>query len=262
MLDSVLQKMDSISLEEMSTVKLMNRIDTKYLLNKKILDQLANNWNSSFMVQEIDGNRVANYKTLYFDTEDVLTYRIHHDQHLTRQKVRQREYVDTGTVFCEIKNKKNNGRTKKKRIVIPRSEWGRLYDFPEMARFLEEKVWVTKQPMSPMLQNQFKRITLVNKTRTERITIDSDIRFHNMRNDKEAEVPEFVIIEVKQDGNRESDFKLLLRDARVQQRGLSKYCLGLLLTDETIKYNRFKDKIRYVSKLIGRTLTIPSSMNQ
>ncbi len=257
MLDEALHDMPPISLEEMNSVKLMNRTDSKYLLNRQVLDVLAPNRLGRFYVQEVAGARVAQYKTLYFDTPDAITYTVHHNRRLHRQKVRQREYVDTGTVFCEVKNKVNTGRTKKKRIEIPKSEWGRLYDMPEMARFLEDKVWLTQEPLLPRLQNQFRRITLVNKDKTERVTIDSGISFRNMLTGREADVSDLVIVEVKQDGNRSSDFKRLLLDARVPRKGLSKYCLGMLLTDDSIKYNRFKDKIRYVSKLINRSLTIP-----
>lgn len=258
MLDEVLPAMAPISLEEMNSVKLMNRTDTKYLLNRRILDSLAEHWSSSFYVQEVSGSRIAHYRTLYFDTSDAMTYTIHHNQHLHRQKIRQREYVDTGTVFCEVKNKVNTGRTKKKRMEIPATEWGSLYNLPEMAQFLKEKVWLTQESLTPRLQNRFSRITLVNKAKTERVTIDSEIRFQHKINGREAEVPGLVIVEVKQDGNQPSDFKRILQEARVQQRGLSKYCLGMLLTDDNIKYNRFKDKIRYVSKLINRTLPIPA----
>lgn len=261
MLDEVLCDMTPISLEEMNTVKLMNRTDTKYLLNRQMLEEIARRWQPLFYVQEIAGKRTATYKTLYFDTPDALTYTVHHNRRLHRQKIRQREYVDTGTVFCEVKNKINTGRTKKKRMEIPASEWGRLYEMPEMKQFLQEKVWITQEALHPRLQNQFQRITLVNKAKTERITIDSGIRFHNQLNDCVTDVSELVIVEVKQDGNQPSDFKKLLLDARVPQKRLSKYCLGMLLTDEHIKYNRFKEKIRYVSKLTGKPLAIASAEN-
>ena len=254
----VLAQMQPITLEEMNAVKLMNRTDTKYLTNRQTLQEMAQYWEPSFYVQDIDGLRRAHYTTLYFDTPDALTYTIHHNQHLRRQKVRQRHYLDTGTRYLEVKNKVNTGRTKKKRIEIPENAWGDLYSQPEMAAFLREKVWVTDQPLTPRLQNYFQRVTLVNKARTERITIDSGIHFHNHLTQGDADVSDLVIVEVKQDGNKPSDFKRLLLEARVPQRGLSKYCLGMLLTDDRIKYNRFKDKVRYVSKLIGQPLTICS----
>ncbi len=257
----MLAQMQPITLEEMNAVKLMNRTDTKYLTNRQTLQEMAQYWEPLFYVQEIEGMRSARYTTLYFDTPDALTYTIHHNQHLRRQKIRQRHYLDTGTRYLEVKNKINSGRTKKKRIEIPASAWSNIYSTPEMEEFLRQMVWVTDQPLAPRLQNYFQRVTLVNKARTERITIDSGIRFHNHLTQADADVSDLVIVEVKQDGNKSSDFKRLLLEARVPQRGLSKYCLGMLLTDDRIKYNRFKDKVRYVSKLIGHPLQICSEMN-
>lgn len=257
-LSDVLQRMDAISLEEMSGVKLMNRVDSKFPMNMETLRRMALLWGSHFYVQEVEGQRIAHYRSLYFDTPDAITYTMHHNRRLRRQKVRQRIYVDSGIAFCEIKNKKNTGRTKKKRIPIPMEAWGDLYRLPEMADFIREKVWVTDQPLSPRLENAFQRITLVNKTKTERITIDFGIRFHNHVSGFDADVSDLVIVEVKQDGSQPSKFKDILRDARVKRKGLSKYCLGMLLTDEHLKYNRFKDKIRYVNKLTNNNYTIKS----
>jgi len=249
--------MAPISLEEMSTVKLMNRTDTKYLLNEESLQHIAQHWSEFFYVQEIDGQRVANYKTLYFDTEDAWLYTIHHNRKLNRQKVRQRSYVDTNDFFCEVKTKNNHGRTKKKRIAIEQAEWGSL-QYADEQEFLAQRFWTTESPLHPRLQNQFQRVTLVNKEKTERITVDKNISFLNVVNNVAEDVRGLVIVEVKQDGNKPSDFKRLLQEARIPQKRISKYCLGLLLTDEQIKYNRFKDKIRYISRLMGKTLTIPA----
>ena len=254
----ILQMLPPISLEEMSAVKLMNRTDTKYLLNNRMLEQIAQHWQGLFFVQENLQKRVAQYKTLYFDTSDALTYTIHHNKQLHRQKIRERIYVDTNTCFLEVKNKVNTGRTKKKRIEIPMEGFGSLYDTEQKRAFLAEKVWVTQEELHPRLQNAFQRITLVNRQKSERITIDSGISFHNLLTGCDASADGLVIIEVKQNGNIPSDFKRLLLDARIQSHGLSKYCLGMLLTDDHVKYNRFKPKIRMVSKLVGRELAVAS----
>ena len=92
-LTDILQTLPSISLEEMSAVKLMNRTDTKYLLNEQMLAGLAQGWPGLFYVQENLNLRTAGYKTLYFDTPDAITYTIHHNQKLHRQKIRERIYV-------------------------------------------------------------------------------------------------------------------------------------------------------------------------
>ena len=257
-LEHILESMSSISLEEMSTVKLMNRVDSKFPMNRETLLRMASRWGEHFYVQEHEGQRIARYRTLYFDTADAITYTMHHNRRLRRQKIRQRIYVDSNIAFLEIKNKKNTGRTKKKRISIPVEQWGDIYATPESTDFIREKVWVTDQPLTPRLENAFRRITLVNKAKTERVTIDFGIRFHNWLSGCDADVSDLVIVEVKQDGSLPSKFKDFLRDARVQRKGLSKYCLGMLLTDEHLKYNRFKDKIRYINKLTNKNYIIKS----
>ena len=257
-LEHILQSMEPISLEKMSSVKLMNRVDSKFPTNTETLLRMAPRWSEHFYVQEHEGQRIARYRSLYFDTLDAVTYTMHHNRRLRRQKIRQRIYVDSNIAFLEIKNKKNTGRTKKKRIPIPMEQWGELYNSQESADFIRERVWVTDQQLTPRLENAFQRITLVNKARTERVTIDFGITFHNHVSGFDADVSDLVIIEVKQDGSLPSRFKDLLRAARVQQKGLSKYCLGMLLTDNNLKYNRFKSKIRYVNKLTNQNYTIKS----
>ena len=257
-LETILQSMAPISLEEMSAVKLMNRVDSKFPMTMETLLRMAPLWDGHFYVQEHEGRRIARYRSLYFDTPDAITYTMHHNRRLKRQKIRQRIYVDSNLAFLEIKNKKNTGRTKKKRISIPIEQWGSLYQLPEMKEFIREKVWVTDQPLAPRLENAFQRVTLENKAKTERITIDFGITFHNHLSGCDADVPDLVIVEVKQDGSLPSKFKDFLRDARVKRKGLSKYCLGMLLTDEHLKYNRFKNKIRYINKLTNKYYTIKS----
>ena len=235
-LESILRQMEPVSLEAMGAVKLMNRVDSKFPTNMETLLRMAPLWREHFYVQENEGLRIARYRSLYFDTPDAVTYTMHHNRRLRRQKVRQRIYVESNLAFLEMN----------------------LYATPETTDFIREIVWVTDQPMAPRLENAFQRITLVNKAKTERVTIDFGITFHNHLSDCDADVSDLVIIEVKQDGMLRSRFKDILRDAHVQQKGLSKYCLGMLLTDEHLKYNRFKQKIRYVNKLTGKNYIIKS----
>ena len=99
------------------------------------------------------------------------------------------------------------------------------------------------------LRNSFFRITLVNKEKSERLTIDYNINFENCVTGTKNTIPKLCIVEVKQDGNAHSHFKDYLASLRIKKRSISKYCLGMVLTDPSIKYNRFKEKIRYINKL-------------
>ena len=117
-LSKCLSTYSPISLDEMESVKLMNRVDTKYVCHESQLPAILAQAAENYRVQEVAGKRVATYDTVYYDTDGLEMYLRHHDQQLTRRKVRIRTYLDTGAEFLEIKKKNNRGRTKKKRIEV------------------------------------------------------------------------------------------------------------------------------------------------
>ena len=66
MLDpKILDGYETISLEEMENVKLMNRIDTKYVTHISKIEALLNMAKSVYRIQEIDGQRNMPYYTCY-----------------------------------------------------------------------------------------------------------------------------------------------------------------------------------------------------
>ena len=252
----ILQRMTPISLDEMQTVKLMNRVDSKYLLNKEQVALLMQHAEPDFLAQTIEGQQLAPYKTLYFDTKDVAMYTMHHNRKLNRQKLRTRCYRSSQTTFCEIKNKLNTGRTKKLRVPIRPDQYNRIFEDPAVVDFIHQNLRFDIDTLLPHVENEFTRITLVNKEKTERITIDGDIRFINHHTGLNADISELVIIEVKQDGHQASPFKKLLHELNIKPKRISKYCLGTLLTNPQAKHNRFKAKIRYINKLIPTKINL------
>ena len=118
-IERILATFDPISLSEMESVKLMNRIDTKYAVPLSALPAILEAAQNGYYAQEINGTRIATYDTMYYDTETLDMYIRHHDRQLVRQKIRVRQYVESDLTFLEIKRKNNKGRTKKKRISVP-----------------------------------------------------------------------------------------------------------------------------------------------
>ena len=117
-----LAQLQPISLDEMSGIKLMNRTDTKFVTSKRKLAELLELAQGKYFAQQIDGERIANYRTIYWDTPAHLFYTEHHNGRQPRQKIRVRTYVDSDMTFLEVKTKNNHGRTKKKRISVPSQE--------------------------------------------------------------------------------------------------------------------------------------------
>ncbi len=102
----------------MESVKLMNRIDTKFCIHKKHLPFLLNSISDYYYYAlEIDKSQLTPYKTIYFDTKNRDSYKAHHNEKLNRIKLRRRIYLKTNTSFFEIKKKTNKGRTIKHSIL-------------------------------------------------------------------------------------------------------------------------------------------------
>ena len=231
----------------MSSIRLMNRIDTKFITNYSTLLKLLEMTTSEYYAQELNGDRVNPYLTTYWDTPAHLFYMSHHDGHYPRKKVRVRTYLESDITFLEVKKKNNHGRTTKTRIQVPAQD--ELAE-SQVSTFLEKKVGMDLEEMKPVIQNRFDRITLVNKGKTERLTIDFNIRFQNLETGVESGTGNLVIIELKRDGNVYSPVKEMLRKLRIKQDGFSKYCIGVVMTNPDIKQNMFKARMIDINKQI------------
>ncbi len=244
--------MPSITLEEMKAVKLMNRIDTKYVVSDEDVMTLLERVSAlGYRVQIIGDKRAARYDTLYYDTAERDMYIRHHNRTLTRQKIRTRHYVDNDATFLEVKNKSNRGRTDKRRTSIERSSFANIHSNAQAVEFLTERSHYALDTLSPALATRFTRITIVNPTLTERVTIDLNLEYEDVRSGCRATIRGMAIIEIKQDGNIRSSMKDILRQMRITPLKVSKYCLGTALTVEAIKKNRMKQKLRDIEKRIG-----------
>lgn len=243
----------------MSGIRLMNRTDTKFVTNIATLRKLLKLAVWQYRAQEIEGKRQARYYTMYFDTPDMQMYTCHHSGHANRQKLRIRSYVDSGLNFLEVKTKNNHKRTRKKRTTMfdfdPLAPARNIAfdshddNFKEYDSFLRENLWYKPGIMEEAIENRFNRITLVNNNKTERLTIDTDLCFHNIHTGNDCSLPELAIIELKRDGLVPSPILSLLNELRIKPLGFSKYCIGTALTNPDIRQNRFKQRLHALGKL-------------
>ena len=248
-MDELLKPFETITLEEMKSVKLMNRTDTKFVTNTSKLYQLLKMAQQDYYVQVIDGERNLDYDTTYFDTMAFDMYNMHQSGHLNRQKIRFRTYCINHLQFMEVKTKNNHGRTKKKRIEVSDMD---LND-EEKRQFLHKHLRYEVEELQPVLSNHFSRVTLVNKGMTERLTIDTGLNFHNVLNGSDKDMGQLVVIELKRDGLVYSPVLQMLRQLRIQPHGFSKYCMGSALTGQDhLPVNRFKCKLIEINKLVNQ----------
>lgn len=228
----------------MNDVRLLNRIDTKYVTTMERLQYFLQLAQGDYYVQVINGECLLPYHTIYLDTPSLGMYMAHHDGKQHRYKVRMRRYEVSGLSFIEVKDKTNRGRTKKRRVEIDS-----LIYKGDMRHFVDNNVPYAADSLLPTIENHFHRITLVNKKKTERLTIDMDLQFHNLLNGQHRNLDNSVVIELKRDGNVPSPATGMLRDLRIQPCGFSKMAMGMALTMPSLKQNNFKERLHYIEKI-------------
>ena len=178
---AVWRRMPTLDLDRIAAVRLMNRVDTKYLVDERRCMELLELAADQYYVQIIDDCRACRYATLYYDTPQWDMYHLHHNRRLTRQKIRTRTYVETGVTYLEVKSKSNKGRTHKRRMALDRSLFAAAATDTAAADFLRREARYAPETLSPSLATRFMRVTLVNHAMTERLTIDFDLHFDNVR---------------------------------------------------------------------------------
>ena len=249
LLDTIAQ-IAPISLNEMEAVRLLNRVDTKFLLTQPQLTEILRAVSDRYRVLAASADRINRYRTIYFDTQDFDTYRQHHNDLHPRYKIRCREYLDSNIAFMEIKCKTNRRRTVKRRMEVP-AMVKRLDDRrfgSHISDFVRAYSPFEPEELTACIQNQFGRITLVSRTRPERLTIDID--YSHSWHDRGSSLPGIVIAEVKQPKFLvDSDFVQQLRLQGIRRCGFSKYCTGIIDLYPQVKYNRFKHRFLMLDRL-------------
>lgn len=258
-LDTALERFAPISLDQMNGVSLMRRVDTKYVIHRAQLPTVLAAVSNRYAILEIEGHRVMRYTSQYFDTAAFRFFNDHHDSRAKRTKVRIRRYVESELTFLEIKRKTVKGVTKKRRIPFEEFELT-----PDGQRFIDETFESTVDSKSgrtapssselhPTVRNRFRRITLVDTGRSERVTIDWDLTSSLASVDYEH--ANLVIIEVKQEGHdRHAPIMQVLKAVGARPFRVSKYCLGMTCLVSRLKSNRFKKKLLRIGKVTSEPL--------
>lgn len=241
----ILNQFEPITLQEMDSVKLMDRTDTKFTFSMNDLPSVLNEAKNHYKILDIEGNRISRYKTLYFDTEDFSLYNKHHCGKLNRYKIRHRTYVESNVGYLEVKFKNNKGRTLKTRIkenIVPELNAGKAFDF------LQKMLPFSPLDLIPKIWINYSRITLVNKLSAERLTLDLNLEFE--KEGQKKMLDQLVIAEVKQDSKVASPFISIMRQKHIREGSISKYCLGVASSFSEVKKNNFKHKLLNINKII------------
>lgn len=234
-----------ISLSEMDAVSLLDRIDSKFVVNKNTLSLLLPCFISDYKILTIDDKNIFSYENNYFDTQDLQFYKDHHNGYVNRIKVRSRKYVESNLCFFEIKKKEKVNRTNKHR----ERKIALLENLEREA--IETIQGFTRKNISEItlsLKNNFNRVTLVNKLHTERVTIDFNLFFSD--NTKSKSLEDIMVIEIKQSkASSNSPLHQYLKKLNIREQSFSKYIYGVLALKDNIKKNNFLPILKTINKI-------------
>jgi len=243
---NLLNDLQTISLDELDKVKLLDRKDTKFIFNQNQLPSILEKIKPYYKILEINNSPIFNYDNTYFDTHGFLFYNQHHNECRKRFKVRYRKYSSSSRSFFEIKIKNNKNRTVKKRVLV--NEMNKHLGKKEK-NLVSEIIGLEPTQLAPILDIQFSRITLTDNNYSERLTIDTNLYVKNETGNKIFD--QLVISEIKQKKyNPKSDFVQILRNLKIPEMRFSKYCMGMMHVNKRIKYNRFKPKLLQIKKIL------------
>lgn len=232
-----------IGLEEIKDLAVSDRLETKFLFHKRDLENILSELKQNYLVLEIQGNVNREYRNTYFDTLDYEFYKRHHNGSANRFKVRLRTYLSSGESFLEVKQKKQNGRSLKKRIRLENDTITETQN-----EFLKKSLSMDPFKLSPSVEISYERFTLVNTALNERITMDTNLVIS--KSGKNETFGQLVIAELKQSDKSVSLFGELMKKKGIREVAISKYCLSVASLVPGIKRNNFKPLLNTINTKI------------
>ncbi len=255
---SSLELFNPISLEEMEGIKLLDRLETKFVFHISLLPAILRKISDKYRILEIEGRRESMYETIYFDDDGFTLYRMHHNGKANRYKLRIRRYLDSNLAFYELKTKNQKRRSIKTRISCP-DEIAKSKSLSPFLGFCCEAV-DSLDNVHPSLKVNYSRITFVSSDLTERLTFDTRLKFDTETSEKLSD--EICIAEVKQPGGGISPFVSLMHELHISPLRISKYCLGLITHYPDIKKNNFKPRLMRIARILKSNINNNNNIDE
>src|SRR4051812_21425585 len=197
----IFRPLEPIGLDELNErAALQRRTDNKYIVQIDRLAALVNELGRDLRVLEIDGERLFEYESTYFDTPSLRCFHDHVRDRTPRFKARTRCYVTTGDCFFEVKVKQEDGETTKRNVDHDPDE---RTSFEPDARDLVAEVLPEcgidppQEDLAPSLTTAFRRVSIVARDGPERTTFDLEVNLTAPDGGRAGLGERYAIVETK-----------------------------------------------------------------
>lgn len=237
----------SIELDELvAEAALLERVDRKYVLPVDAAEALLEGLDPATRVLDVDGVRAFEYETVYFDTPDLMSYRLAAHGRRRRFKIRTRTYVEAGSAYLEVKTRGARSATVKERVDYDLDDRDRLtVQGLATAAHALDAIGVgarRARELAPVVTTRYRRATLVPPGEEVRATLDIDLSWEAVDGEV-MRAPSLAILETKSPARASRlDRELWRRGHRPV--GMSKYGTGLAAMRPELPSNKWARVIR------------------
>lgn len=245
--------MRTVTLEELNAgAAMLTRIDRKYVLRADELPAVIDRFdadNPGTCVLEIDGRTAHGYRSVYFDTPDLASFRMAVHPRRRKFKLRTRTYTDTGASFLEFKATGARGATVKSRVELTGADAEAAGDdrLSPAAVDWAEGLLAQVTPdyaaplhaadLSPVLWGTYDRTTFLLPGGVGRSTVDNRLTWQGVGTPV-LDRPDMVIVETKS-GSRPSGMDRLLWHCGHHPAKISKFGTGMAALHPELPHNRW-----------------------
>lgn len=240
-------QLESISLDELvAEAALLTRVDRKYAMSAADARKALADLPRETRVLTMGGRRAFAYESYYFDTPDLLSYRMAALGRRRRFKLRTRSYMESEDAFLELKTRGARSATVKERIE---------YGFDEREVLTDEGLAYAAEGLAalgiddplalhlqPTLATRYRRTTLLAPGDGGRATIDTNLVWE-LADGTTLELPDLVIVETKS-GQRTGIIDRMLWAHRIRPETISKYGTGLAALRPDLPSNKWARVLR------------------
>jgi len=242
-----LNRFEPVGLDELvAEASLLTRVDRKYVVERRLLSDLLDEMDAATRVLEIDGARDFAYESVYFDTPDLMSFRMAAQPRRRRFKLRTRTYLDVDTAYLEIKTRGARGTTVKERSEYSAADRMHLTITARddaAAAFSAIGVEPSRaDDLDATLLTRYRRATLLSADASARATIDTDLEWRQP-DGTGFTLPHLAIIETKSTARASNVDRLLWRSG-MRPATVSKYATGLAALHPSLPRNRWSRLLR------------------
>lgn len=221
---------------------LLQRVDRKYVVPTDGLAAVLGLLPDTTRVLEVDDTRTHRYRSVYFDTDDLLSYRLTALSRRRRFKIRTRTYLDSGLRLLEVKTRGPRGTTVKQRVPYDGDGDTLAGADREAALSVLARagaVLPSDPRLRPTLHSRYERVTLLLPESDSRVTVDTSLSWTLAADGRRCSIGPYAIVETKTSGRPAAMDRILWRH-RHRPCSFSKFGTGLAALEPELPAHRWR----------------------